>query len=130
MSDTEKRLVMYVRRNFCPYVGIARNVLDELGVPYHEIDIDGDGSARDRVYRWTGFLSVPTLIVAQAGELVPYEEFSPLPRGHSPRGIDRGPMITEPSSGELIAWLEKHHLISAEDENAIAFKNALDRRAY
>jgi glutaredoxin len=130
MSDAEKSLVMYVRRNFCPYVGIARNVLDELGVPYHEIDIDSDGAARDRVYRWTGFLSVPTIIVAQAAELVPYEEFLPLPRGHSPRGIDRGPIITEPSSGELIAWLEKHHFVSADDENAIAFKNALDRRAY
>ncbi|MBI5928321.1 MAG: glutaredoxin family protein [Chloroflexi bacterium] len=126
MSDSARQLVMYVRRNFCPYVGIARHVLDELGAPYREIDIDADTAARDRVVQWTGFLSVPTLVVAEAGEVVPYEPPAHLPRGHSPRGIDRGSMITEASDSELTRWLEKHDLIPHDTPE---IKDALDRGA-
>jgi hypothetical protein len=64
------------------------------------------------VLTWTGFLSVPTLIVADAGSLLPYEEPSPLPPGASPRGINRGAMITEPGIDDLTRWLQQHGLIS------------------
>lgn len=121
-----RQLVMYVRRNFCPYVGIARHVLDELGVPYREIDMDIDFAARERVVEWTGFLSVPTLVVAEVGEVVPYEPPTYLPRGHSPRGIDRGSMITEATDSELTRWLNKHGLIP---HDAAEMKDALDRGA-
>lgn len=92
---------------------MAKRVLSDYAVPYREIFIDGDKQARERVLAWTGFLSVPTLIVVQDGEDVPCEAPPPLPKGASPRGIDRGVMITEPSTEQLAAWLLKHGLIKA-----------------
>jgi hypothetical protein len=74
--------------------------------------IDRDPDARQRVLDWTGFLSVPTLVVAEAGETLPYEEPAPLAKGSSPRGIDRGSMITEPGNEELAKWLLHHGFIA------------------
>ena len=105
-----KELVMYTRTIGCPYVSVARRVLQQQNVPYREIFIDQDRDARDRVLRWTGFLSVPTLIVTHNGDDLPLEEPDPLPVGSSPRGIDRGAMITEPSAEQFMAWLQKHGL--------------------
>lgn len=122
-----KQLVIYLRRNFCPFVGVARHVLDEFGVPYREIDIDADPTARERILEWTGFLSVPTLVVAEKGEVVPFEPPTFLSRGYSPRGIDRGSIITEASESELIRWLRKHDLIP---DDAAEIKDALDREAH
>jgi glutaredoxin len=106
-----KELVMYTRTIGCPYVSVARRVLQQQNIPYREIYIDQDRDARDRVLRWTGFLSVPTLIVTQNGDDLPLEEPAPLPTGSSPRGIDRGAMITEPSAEQFMAWLQKHGLV-------------------
>jgi glutaredoxin len=112
-----KELVMYTRTIGCPYVSVARRVLQQQNIPYREVFIDQDRDARDRVLRWTGFLSVPTLIVTQNGDDVPMEEPVPLPTGSSPRGIDRGAMITEPSAEQFLAWLQKHGLVVPSDEN-------------
>lgn len=106
-----KRLVMYSRTSGCPFVTTARRVLDEQQVSYEEIFIDQNETARERVVEWTGFLSVPTLVVAEEGSDLPYTEFDPLPAGASPRGIDRGPMLTEASADELLCWLRKHNFI-------------------
>lgn len=105
-------LVMYTRTTGCPFVSIARRVLREHGVVYREIFIDKDAEAHQRVTRWTGFQSVPTLVIAAPGDDLPIEEPAPLPTGSSPRGIDRGAMITEPSKDELTRWLVKHGLIA------------------
>lgn len=108
-----KELVMYSRSSFfCSYVRLAERVLAEYQIPYRVIDIDTDTAARQRVLDWTGFLSVPTLVIAEAGEDQPYEEPSPLAKGASPRGIDRGPMLTEASQEQLEAWLIKHGLLT------------------
>jgi glutaredoxin len=104
-------LVMYTRTYGCPYVTLAKRVLQQESVPYQEVFIDKDTQARERVLHWTGFLSVPTLVVSENGSGLPAEEPSPLAQGTSPRGIDRGAMITEPSSDELLDWLRKHHFI-------------------
>jgi glutaredoxin len=104
-------LVMYTRTYGCPYVTLAKRVLQQESVPYQEVFIDKDTQARERVLHWTGFLSVPTLVVSENGSGLPAEEPSPLAHGTSPRGIDRGAMITEPSSDELLDWLRKHHFI-------------------
>ena len=114
-NGTAKELVMYTRGG-CPMVGLAKRVLHDYQVPYREIAIDGDDKARQWVLNSTGFLSVPTLIVARIGDNLPFEEPLPLTRGVSPRGINRGAMITEPSMGQLTAWLEQHGFIAAEDE--------------
>jgi glutaredoxin len=109
-----KELVMYSRTTSCPFVTLAKRVLDDYTVPYREIYIDRDETARRRVQEWTGFLSVPTLVVAAPGEDVPYAAPAPLARGTSPRGINRGTMITEPGMDQLIRWLRQHNFISEE----------------
>ena len=103
-----KEVVMYSRTYGCPYVALAKRVLQQENIPYREVFIDKDVQARERVLAWTGFLSVPTLIISENGSGLPLVDPEPLPQGLSPRGIDRGAMITEPSADELMAWLRKH----------------------
>jgi glutaredoxin len=104
-------LVMYSRFSPCPFVRSAKRVLEREHVTYREIYIDQDATAKQRVIDWTGFQSVPTVIVARPGEDLPYEEPSPLAPGASPRGIDRGIMITEPGEIQFEDWLRKHGFI-------------------
>lgn len=106
-----KELVMYSRTLSCPFITLAKRVLNDYLVSYREIYIDKDEAARQRVLTWTGFLSVPTLIIADQGNDLPYEKPSPLSPGASPRGINRGSMITEPNIQELKDWLTQHGLI-------------------
>ncbi len=107
----DKEIVVYKRSTYCPYQGRAERVFDRYAVPHRDIVIDEDPQAAQRVVDWTGFRSVPTIIVARPGEDLPLEEPAPLPRGDSPRGIDRGTMITEASEEQLIAWLTRHGFI-------------------
>jgi len=105
-------LVFYTRTSGCPFVTLAKRVLNDYAVNYREIFIDRDDLARARVLEWTGFLSVPTIVVAEPGDILPVSVPEPLPRGSSPRGIDRGYMITEPGSDELLYFLLRHGFIS------------------
>lgn len=113
MSDPTARydLIMYSRSTGCPFVSLAKRILDDYAVDYVELFIDQDAEARQRVRDWTGYLSVPTLVVAPAGALHPVTEPEPLEKGKSPRGIHRGPMITEPSAKQLTAWLKDYGFI-------------------
>ncbi|MBC8170701.1 MAG: glutaredoxin family protein [Anaerolineae bacterium] len=106
-----KELVMYTRTAGCPFVTIAKKVLHEHQIPYREIFVDQDPDARQRLLDWVGFLSVPTLIVAEPGHNLPFAEAEPLERGVSPRGIDRGSMLTEPSASQFRAWLTQHQFL-------------------
>ncbi|MFZ4813780.1 MAG: glutaredoxin family protein [Phototrophicaceae bacterium] len=108
----DKWLVMYTRTLGCPFVSIAERVLHEYSVTYHPLFIDRDPAACRRVLEWTGFQSVPTLIVAWHGELEPISAPTPLVRGTSPQGIDRGDMLTEARDLQLITWLRKHGFIT------------------
>ncbi|MCS6837134.1 MAG: glutaredoxin family protein [Anaerolineae bacterium] len=119
-NDEPRRLVMYSRTSGCPFITVAKRILDDYRVPYEEIFIDRDDAARARVIAWTGFLSVPTLVVARPGEVLPISLPTSLPRGASPRGIDRGSMITEASSSELLTWLSKHGFIRRMDADEAA----------
>ena len=65
-------LVMYSRTFGCPFISVAKRVLSDYALAYREIYIDKDMAARARVQDWTGFLSVPTLVVAEAGSDLPY----------------------------------------------------------
>jgi glutaredoxin len=104
-------LVMYVRTMSCPFVSVARRVLNEDNVPYREVFIDVDKDAEQRVVNWTGFMSVPTLVAARLGEDLPLAPPLPLVPGSSPRGIDRGAMITEPDDDQLRDWLRQIGLL-------------------
>ena len=108
----KRELVMYSRTSSCPFVTLAKRVLSDYHVEYREVFIDKDEEARRQVLKWTGFLSVPTLVAAELGSLLPYEEPLMLARGASPRGIDRGAMITEPGIDELTRWLQRHGFIT------------------
>jgi glutaredoxin len=108
---SKKQLVIYSRTMPCAYTNIAKRVLKNAGISYQEINIDADLEARQRVLGWTGFLSVPTLVLANPGEILPYEDPAPLPKGASPKGVDRGSMLTEANAEQLEAWLRKHQLI-------------------
>ena len=103
-----KEIVMYVRRFYCPTVALARDLLSRYHIPYREIDIDDDPEMAARVKMWTHHLSVPTIIIANQGEDVPYTEFLPRPTERTIKGFDRGPMITEPNNQALENWLHKH----------------------
>lgn len=111
-----RELVLYSRSLGCPYVTLAKRVLADCGVPYREVYIDLDADARQRVLAWTGFLSVPTLVAAEPGDDLPYQPPAPLSPGASPRGINRGSLITEPSADQLKAWLAQEGFIQPETE--------------
>lgn len=111
-----KQLIMYSRSSGCPMMTLAKRVLDDYHIPYREIFIDRDPIARQRVEEWTGFLSVPTLVIANEGEVIPYEPPAYLPKGDTPRGVNRGSMITEPNVKELTEWLMQHHFITQISE--------------
>ena len=108
----EKELVLYSRSTPCPFVTTAHNTLKKLNIPYRELMIDQDELYEKRVLTWTGFLSVPTLIITHIGDDLPYEEPAPLEKGSSPRGIDRGSMITEPDEHQITEWLHKHGILT------------------
>lgn len=101
-----KQLVVYVR-DYCPDVRRTREFLVTHNVPHREINADADHDARERVRAWTGYLSFPTLVVAEADQIVPFEPPSPLAPGQSPRDVDRGTMITEASSTLLEEFLRR-----------------------
>ncbi|MCC7206699.1 MAG: glutaredoxin family protein [Anaerolineae bacterium] len=107
-----KTLIMYSRTYGCPFITTAKRVLEREQVPYRELMIDRNPAYEKRVVEWTGFRSVPTLIVANEGEDMPYEPPAPLEKGASPRGINRGSMLTEASEAELMAWLRQHGFIA------------------
>ena len=104
----EKEIVMYTRNSFCPGVALARDVLTRYRIAYRELSIDEDPLIAARVKAWTHHYSVPTLIIANPGEDIPYTEFLPRPTERSIRGYDRGPMISEPNNRDLENWLHKH----------------------
>ncbi|GAB1420514.1 hypothetical protein MASR2M15_06140 [Anaerolineales bacterium] len=110
-----KELVMYNRSTGCPFSTIAKRVLNEQNIAYREIFIDEDIKARQQVLNWTGFLSIPTLVVAEEGEIMPYYEPAVLEKGQSPRGIDRGSMITEAKEDELITFLQQNGFIDSAE---------------
>ncbi|MBN2471362.1 MAG: glutaredoxin family protein [Anaerolineae bacterium] len=110
----EYELVMYTRTRDCPFVSLARQVLARAGVPYRAINIDSDAGARAWLLEHVHYLSVPTLVIALPGEDRPHTAPEPLPAGASPRGIDRGPVLTEPGAAQLEDWLRRHGLAGGE----------------
>jgi glutaredoxin len=110
----DKTVIMYSRTAPCPNCELAKRVLAAAGVPYREIMIDLDAAAQARVEAWTGFQAVPTLVVARPGEVLPLRAPRPLEAGRSPRGVDRGPLITEPDALGLQHWLRANELLPAQ----------------
>jgi glutaredoxin len=108
---SEKTLIMYSRTIPCPDCERARALLQSLAVPYQEVMIDLDPAAEGLVVNLTGFDSVPTLVVSRPGESQPFPAPRPLEHGRSPRGVDRGTVITEPDMVSLQRWLLGHGFV-------------------
>ena len=64
---------------------------------------------------WTSHESVPTLVIAPDDGVEPIEEPAPLP-SRSPRGVDRGTLLTEPNPGQVEAFLERWGIAYATAE--------------
>jgi glutaredoxin len=107
----EKSLIMYSRTIPCPDCSRARQLLEANAIPFQEIMIDQDPAARSLIEELTGFHAVPTLVVARPNERQPITPPKALERGRSPRGVDRGPVITEPDMVSLRTWLTGHGFI-------------------
>lgn len=65
----------------CPYCELVVDKLDELGVPFDEIQVEGLHSKRDRVRSVTGQRQVPALVddeygvkMSQSSRIVEYLE--------------------------------------------------------
>lgn len=85
----------------------------EHAIEFVEFDIDTDEEAYRKVIEWTGHESVPTLVIAPDDSVDPVETPAPLPAGRSPRGFDRGTMLTEPNPGQVAPFLERHGIAFA-----------------
>ena len=106
-----KRVVVYMSP-WCYTSQDTQRALSDWGVPAAFINIKEDRAAADRVKTWTGFESVPTVIIAEGESVEPFEPPAPLPARGSPRGVDRGSLITEANRQQLRAWLVKHGVLA------------------
>jgi glutaredoxin len=106
-----KQLVVYMSP-WCGNSLDAQRALKEWGVAARFINIKEDKAAAGRVKAWTGFESVPTLVIAEGDSTEPVEPPAALAPGRSPRGVDRGVMLTEPTRAELRAWLVRQGLLA------------------
>ena len=105
-----KQLVVYMSP-WCGNSQDAQRALNEWGVTCRFINIKEDRAAAGRVKTWTGFESVPTLVIAEGDSVEPAAPPAPLSPGRSPRGVDRGSMLTEPTRADLRAWLVKNGIL-------------------
>jgi glutaredoxin len=106
-----RRIVVYMSP-WCYTSKDTQSALNEWGVPATFINIKEDPAAAARVRGWVGFESVPTIIVAEGDSVEPFEAPAPQTAGSSPRGVDRGSMITEATRNQLRAWLVKHGFLA------------------
>lgn len=58
----EKRVVLYVW-SYCPYCKRAMALLQQKGIPYEELSIDGDAYAFEALAVRTGQRSVPFIFI-------------------------------------------------------------------
>jgi len=106
-----KRVVVYMSP-WCGSSTNTRRMLTEWGVPAQYVNIKEDRDAAARLREWVGFESVPTVLIAEGESVEPFEPPAALPAGSSPRGVDRGSMLTEGGRDQLKAWLVKHGLLA------------------
>ena len=107
-----KELIVFGRTYPCPDLMRTQRFLKANDIQYRQINIDEDRTALEIVERWVGHHSVPTVVVANAGDVHPIVEPAPVPAGRSKRSYDRGSMITEPSDEALHGFLRRHGFAS------------------
>jgi hypothetical protein len=108
----DKEIVMYSRAAYSPFVALARDVFSRYKIPFREIDITVDTASADQLRAWSGKLSIPTIVATAPQTGLPLEPPTPLKPGQSPRGLDRGSLISEPNNQQLENWLHKHGFLA------------------
>lgn len=108
----DKELIVLGRSFPCPDLMRTQRYLKTNNIPYRQINIDQDSTALEIIEQWVGHHSVPTVVVAQAGDVHPIIEPAPVPSGRSKRSYDRGSMITEPSDDALRSFLQRNGITS------------------
>jgi glutaredoxin len=106
-----RRVVVFMSP-WCGSSSDTQRALKEWGVDATFVNVKEDREAAARLREWVGFESVPTVFVADGGELTPTEAPLQLAKGISPRGVDRGSMITEASRPQLREWLVKQGMLA------------------
>jgi len=104
------QLFMYTRERTCGDQQLARQCLQEFGVPYTEVNISREPDAALELQELIGCLAVPTLLVADE-QRRPIEPPTPIEPYQSARNVDRGTVISEPSREGLRHFLVKHALL-------------------
>jgi hypothetical protein len=107
-----KEIVMYSQAAYSPFAALARDVFIRYNIPFREIDVNTNAAIVNQLKDWTGQLSIPTIIVAAPQSDLPFEPPTPLEAGQSPRGMDRGSLISEPNNQQLENWLHKHGFLA------------------
>jgi glutaredoxin len=97
---------------WCSSSADTQRALNEWGVTATFVNVKEDRAAATRLRGWVGFESVPTVILAEEGTVEPCCPPESLPSGSSPRGVDRGSMITEATRLQLRAWLVKQGMLA------------------
>jgi glutaredoxin len=105
-----RQVVVYMSP-WCSSSSDTQRALKEWGVPATFINVKEDRSAASRLREMVGFESVPTVVLVETGCVEPCEPPTPLPKGTSPRGVDRGSLITEATRVQLRSWLVKQGVI-------------------
>lgn len=106
-----RHIVVYMSP-WCHTSQDTQRAFSEWGIPATFINIKEDRSAAARLKGWVGFESVPTVVLVEGDSVEPFAPPVPLPAGSSPRGLDRGSMITEATRSQLQAWLVKNEMLS------------------
>lgn len=106
-----RQIIVYMSP-WCGNSADTQRALKEWGVPATFVNIKEDRAAAARLRSWVGYESVPTIILADEGCVEPCEKPAELATGKSPRGIDRGSMITEATRVQLRSWLVKNGILS------------------
>jgi glutaredoxin len=106
-----REVVVYMSP-WCSSSADTQRALAEWGVPAKFVNIKEDRAAATRLREMVGFESVPTVICAEAGSVEPCEPPVALAKGGSPRGLDRGSVITEASRVQLRSWLVKQGFLT------------------
>ncbi|GAV22415.1 glutaredoxin family protein [Carboxydothermus pertinax] len=58
----------------CPYCRMVRKFLNENGFPYIEYDITTDLDAFEKMFKTTGYTTVPTLIINDQEVIIGFDE--------------------------------------------------------
>ena len=66
MSDPQAKSILIYTTPWCPYCHAAKQLLDEKGVTYEEIDVSSDPELRRDVARRSGRTTVPQVFIDEA----------------------------------------------------------------